>query len=330
MADLARAIALVKDGAQTILQLADLTAVRARRRARCTLDRKDPGLLTEETRGRLQRLREQLAGTGDWTVAGARRRDPRISPSREGVGIGKFGPALRGVLSGGAPAPDLASHPGSAGQRRELSAGSTMRFRSRSKRYKPRARRLRRAAPSLRASRSAEGSPMENKVQPGGSATLTFGDKTIDLPILKGSVGPGRGRHPQALRRDRRLHLRPRLHLHGLLRKPDHLHRRRQGHPALPRLSDRPAGRELQLPRGLLPAAERRAAERRGAAPSSSTRSRTTPWCTTSSTASSRASAATLSRWRSWCGAVGRAVGLLSRQHQHPRSEAAGDLRAPH
>ena len=27
----------------------------------------------------------------------------------EGVGIGKFGPALRGVLSGGAAAPDLAS-----------------------------------------------------------------------------------------------------------------------------------------------------------------------------------------------------------------------------
>ncbi len=27
----------------------------------------------------------------------------------EGVGLGWFGPALRGVLSGGAPAPDLAS-----------------------------------------------------------------------------------------------------------------------------------------------------------------------------------------------------------------------------
>jgi glutamyl-tRNA synthetase len=26
----------------------------------------------------------------------------------EGVGIGKFGPALRAVLSGGSPAPDLA------------------------------------------------------------------------------------------------------------------------------------------------------------------------------------------------------------------------------
>jgi glutamyl-tRNA synthetase len=26
----------------------------------------------------------------------------------EGVGLGKFGPALRGVLSGGAPAPGLA------------------------------------------------------------------------------------------------------------------------------------------------------------------------------------------------------------------------------
>jgi glutamyl-tRNA synthetase len=33
----------------------------------------------------------------------------RAFAEAEGVGIGKFGPALRSVLSGGAPAPDLAS-----------------------------------------------------------------------------------------------------------------------------------------------------------------------------------------------------------------------------
>ena len=43
----------------------------------------------------------------------------------------------------------------------------------------------------------------------------------------------------------------------------DHLYRRRRGHPAPPRLSDRPARREFDLHGGLLPAAERRAAERR-------------------------------------------------------------------
>ena len=31
---------------------------------------------------------------------------------------------------------------------------------------------------------------MENKVQPNGSATLTLADKTVQLPVLKGSVGP--------------------------------------------------------------------------------------------------------------------------------------------
>ncbi len=31
---------------------------------------------------------------------------------------------------------------------------------------------------------------MENKVQTGGSATLTVGGKTVELPVLKGSVGP--------------------------------------------------------------------------------------------------------------------------------------------
>ena len=40
-----------------------------------------------------------------------------------------------------------------------------------------------------------------------------------------------------------------------------HLHRRRRRHPALPRLPDRPAGRELHLPRDQLPADLRRAAE---------------------------------------------------------------------
>ena len=42
----------------------------------------------------------------------------------------------------------------------------------------------------------------------------------------------------------------------------DHLHRRRRGHPALPRLPDRAAGGEVHLRRDQLPADLRRAAER--------------------------------------------------------------------
>ena len=45
--------------------------------------------------------------------------------------------------------------------------------------------------------------------------------------------------------RRRRLHLRPGLHLDRLLRERDHLHRRRQGRAALPRLPDRAARREV-------------------------------------------------------------------------------------
>ena len=43
----------------------------------------------------------------------------------------------------------------------------------------------------------------------------------------------------------------------------DHLPRRRGRHPALPRLPDRAARRAQHLPRGRLPAAQRRAAQRR-------------------------------------------------------------------
>ena len=43
----------------------------------------------------------------------------------------------------------------------------------------------------------------------------------------------------------------------------DHLHRRRQGHPRVPRLPDRAAGRAVDLPRGRLPADPRRAADAR-------------------------------------------------------------------
>ena len=86
--------------------------------------------------------------------------------------------------------------------------------------------------------------------------------RAADLP---GHDRAGRHRHPPALRRRRRLHLRSRLHLDRLLRERDHLHRRRQGRAALPRLPDRAAGREVALPRGLLPPALRRAADRRAA-----------------------------------------------------------------
>jgi len=106
-AALARAIPLLKEGAKTILELADLTLFVLKRRP-LTLDEKTLGQLNDEARARLSRLRDRLAEHADWTHP-ALAQSLRDFAEAEGVGMGKFGPALRGVLSGGAPAPDLAS-----------------------------------------------------------------------------------------------------------------------------------------------------------------------------------------------------------------------------
>ena len=72
---------------------------------------------------------------------------------------------------------------------------------------------------------------------------LNFDDGTTSpsFRVLSGHDRPGRGRHPHAVRQDRacspttRASCRPRLQL------GDHLHRRRQGRAAVPRLPDRAA-----------------------------------------------------------------------------------------
>jgi glutamyl-tRNA synthetase len=100
-------IPLVKEGAKTIPQLADLAAFALATRP-FALDEKGAALLNEETVARLKRLTAALEMETDWAppALAAALRD---FAQAEGVGMGKFGPALRAVLSGGAPAPDLAS-----------------------------------------------------------------------------------------------------------------------------------------------------------------------------------------------------------------------------
>jgi glutamyl-tRNA synthetase len=104
---LARAIPLVREGAKTLLDLADLTAFVLKRRP-LPLDDKTRKLLDEEGLARLDRLSAWLDAQSDWTAAPLSKALQAFAES-EGVGLGKIGPALRGVLSGGAPAPDLAS-----------------------------------------------------------------------------------------------------------------------------------------------------------------------------------------------------------------------------
>jgi glutamyl-tRNA synthetase len=99
-------IPLVKDGAKTILDLADLCAFALARRP-LALTEKSVALLTEESRARLGRLATFLAEAHAWdapTLLG-RLRD---FATAEGVGLGKFGGALRAALSGDGSAPDLA------------------------------------------------------------------------------------------------------------------------------------------------------------------------------------------------------------------------------
>jgi glutamyl-tRNA synthetase len=106
MAILSRVIPHVRDGAKTTLELADATVFALKRRP-LELPEKARELLTQETRARLGRLRQVLADAPAWdvpTLEGVN----RGFAEAEGVGLGKIGPGLRAVLSGGSPAPDLA------------------------------------------------------------------------------------------------------------------------------------------------------------------------------------------------------------------------------
>lgn len=104
---IARTIPFVRDGAKTTLELADAVLFVLKTRP-LDLPEKTRGQLTEEElHGRISRLRAALATVSEWDV-------PRLETAlrqfteAEGVGMGKFGPQLRAILSGGSPAPDLA------------------------------------------------------------------------------------------------------------------------------------------------------------------------------------------------------------------------------
>ncbi|WP_158917014.1 glutamate--tRNA ligase [Caulobacter sp. S45] len=106
-ARLAAAIPLVKEGAHTTLELADLTAFTLLSRP-VVLDEKSRKRLDSETLARLGRLHDHLNSEAQWdapSLEAALRKFAEI----EGVGLGKFGGALRSTLSGAASAPDLAS-----------------------------------------------------------------------------------------------------------------------------------------------------------------------------------------------------------------------------
>ena len=112
------AIPLVKEGAKTIPELADLIRFTLKTRP-LALDDRTQQLLTDETRQRMQRLADHLSAAASWEAGDL---EPRLKDfaALEGVGMGKFGPALRGILSGGSPAPDLASTLAALGREESL------------------------------------------------------------------------------------------------------------------------------------------------------------------------------------------------------------------
>jgi glutamyl-tRNA synthetase len=105
VARLAAVIGLLKDRGKTLLELADQSAFLFAQRP-VSIDEKTAGLLTDETRGRLRRLADGLAGQNDWSAEALGAWLKAFAES-EGVGFGKIGPVLRGVVSGGHPAPDM-------------------------------------------------------------------------------------------------------------------------------------------------------------------------------------------------------------------------------
>jgi glutamyl-tRNA synthetase len=104
---LVHVVPLVKEGAATIQELAGLSLFALKERP-FDLDENTLSLLSDETRDRLKRLTDALSLAASWSVPDLTSLLKTFAES-EGVGMGKFGPALRGVLSGGTPAPDLAS-----------------------------------------------------------------------------------------------------------------------------------------------------------------------------------------------------------------------------
>jgi glutamyl-tRNA synthetase len=111
-------IPLVRDGAKTVVELADLCRFALKTRP-LALDDKIAAMLTEEVRGRMARLSEALGEAPDWAPEPLTA-DLRAFAASEGVGLGKIGPWLRAVLSGGSPAPDLAGALAALGREESL------------------------------------------------------------------------------------------------------------------------------------------------------------------------------------------------------------------
>jgi len=106
-AKIAHTIPFVRDGAKTTLELADAVLFVLKTRPLEIPEKTRTQLAEPEMAARFARLRETLGVCADWDASALEETLRKFAES-EGIGLGKFGPQLRAVLSGGAPAPDLA------------------------------------------------------------------------------------------------------------------------------------------------------------------------------------------------------------------------------
>jgi glutamyl-tRNA synthetase len=115
---LRRTLPLVKERAQTIPQLSDAVQF-AIARGPFVFDDKTKNLLTEETVARLQRLHKTVLAWRAWDHESIDA-DLKKFIENEGIGFGKIGPVLRGVLSPAMPAPDISRLLASLGREESL------------------------------------------------------------------------------------------------------------------------------------------------------------------------------------------------------------------
>lgn len=104
---IAQTIPFVRDGAKTTLDLADAVVFALKARPLELPEKTRSQLAEPEMAARFQALRAALAASPAWDVPTLEGCLRNFAES-QGIGLGKFGPQLRSVLSGGAPAPDLA------------------------------------------------------------------------------------------------------------------------------------------------------------------------------------------------------------------------------
>jgi glutamyl-tRNA synthetase len=99
------AMPLLQDRGKTVVELADQVQFVIAQRP-LALDAKASALLTPETVTRLLRLKLRLEDTKSWNAPDLEALLKDFAQN-EGVGFGKFGPALRAILTAGHPSPDL-------------------------------------------------------------------------------------------------------------------------------------------------------------------------------------------------------------------------------